>query len=100
MIALKSQLGFAAHSVRALNHTTQNRLATHLQFPHLVHSKKNRPSGAILSFLATTKEDWRVFERLSENQSTFIPLGTTHRMQNPGHVALEMIEAQSGVLSG
>ncbi|MDO9284343.1 MAG: mannose-1-phosphate guanylyltransferase/mannose-6-phosphate isomerase, partial [Aquabacterium sp.] len=26
---------------------------------------------------------------LSENQSTFIPLGTTHRLENPGRVALE-----------
>lgn len=65
MIAPNSQLGLAAHSVRALNHTTQNRPATHLQLPHLVHSKKYRPSGAVLSFLATTKEGRRVFERLS-----------------------------------
>ncbi len=33
---------------------------------------------------------------VSENQSTFIPLGTTHRLENPGHVPLEMIEVQSG----
>jgi mannose-1-phosphate guanylyltransferase/mannose-6-phosphate isomerase len=33
---------------------------------------------------------------VSENQSTFIPLGTTHRLENPGRVPLEMIEVQSG----
>jgi mannose-1-phosphate guanylyltransferase/mannose-6-phosphate isomerase len=37
---------------------------------------------------------------LSENQSTFIPLGTTHRLENPGQVALEMIEVQSGSYLG
>ena len=33
---------------------------------------------------------------LSENQSTYIPLGTVHRLENPGQLALEMIEVQSG----
>jgi mannose-1-phosphate guanylyltransferase/mannose-6-phosphate isomerase len=33
---------------------------------------------------------------LSENQSTFIPLGEVHRLRNPGKTALEMIEIQSG----
>src|SRR5512133_1755765 len=37
---------------------------------------------------------------LSENQSTFIPLGTTHRLENPGRVALEMMEVQSGSYLG
>jgi mannose-1-phosphate guanylyltransferase/mannose-6-phosphate isomerase len=37
---------------------------------------------------------------LSENESTFIPLGTTHRLENPGRVALEMIEVQSGSYLG
>ena len=37
---------------------------------------------------------------LSENQSTFIPLGTTHRLENPGRVSLEMIEVQSGSYLG
>ena len=37
---------------------------------------------------------------LSENQSTFIPLGTTHRLENPGRVDLEMIEVQSGSYLG
>jgi mannose-1-phosphate guanylyltransferase/mannose-6-phosphate isomerase len=33
---------------------------------------------------------------LSENQSTYIPLGTVHRLKNPGVLPLEMIEVQSG----
>lgn len=33
---------------------------------------------------------------LSEDQSTYIPLGTVHRLENPGRVDLEMIEVQSG----
>ena len=37
---------------------------------------------------------------LTENQSTFIPLGTVHRLENPGCVALEMIEVQSGSYLG
>lgn len=37
---------------------------------------------------------------LTENQSTFIPLGKTHRLSNPGKVPLEMIEVQSGAYLG
>jgi mannose-1-phosphate guanylyltransferase / mannose-6-phosphate isomerase len=37
---------------------------------------------------------------LSENQSTYIPLGTTHRLANPGKVPLEIIEVQSGSYLG
>lgn len=33
---------------------------------------------------------------LGENQSTFIPLGTVHALENPGKVPLELIEVQSG----
>lgn len=37
---------------------------------------------------------------LTENESTFIPLGKTHRLENPGKVDLEMIEVQSGAYLG
>jgi len=37
---------------------------------------------------------------LSENQSTFIPIGTKHRLTNPGKVPLELIEVQSGSYLG
>jgi mannose-1-phosphate guanylyltransferase/mannose-6-phosphate isomerase len=33
---------------------------------------------------------------LSENQSTYIPLGSKHRLENPGKQPLELIEVQSG----
>jgi mannose-1-phosphate guanylyltransferase / mannose-6-phosphate isomerase len=37
---------------------------------------------------------------LSENQSTYIPLGQAHRLANPGKVPLEIIEVQSGSYLG
>jgi mannose-1-phosphate guanylyltransferase/mannose-6-phosphate isomerase len=37
---------------------------------------------------------------LSENQSTYIPLGVKHRLENPGRVPLELIEVQSGSYLG
>lgn len=39
-------------------------------------------------------------EILTENQSTYIPLGTTHRLENPGKIDLHMIEVQSGSYLG
>lgn len=39
-------------------------------------------------------------QMLTENQSTYIPLGTTHRLENPGKVLLELIEVQSGSYLG
>jgi mannose-1-phosphate guanylyltransferase/mannose-6-phosphate isomerase len=37
---------------------------------------------------------------LSENQSTYIPLGVKHRLENPGKIGLELIEVQSGSYLG
>ncbi len=37
---------------------------------------------------------------LEENQSTFIPLGMKHRIENPGIIPLHMIEVQSGSYLG
>jgi mannose-1-phosphate guanylyltransferase / mannose-6-phosphate isomerase len=37
---------------------------------------------------------------LHENQSTFIPLGTKHRLENPGKIPLHLIEVQSGSYLG
>ena len=37
---------------------------------------------------------------LAENQSTYIPLGVTHRLRNPGKLPLELIEVQSGSYLG
>jgi mannose-1-phosphate guanylyltransferase/mannose-6-phosphate isomerase len=48
---------------------------------------------------ARVTRDQEVF-LVSENQSTYIPLGTSHRLENPGRVPLEMIEIQSGSYLG
>lgn len=37
---------------------------------------------------------------LTENESTFIPLGSVHRLRNPGKMPLEIIEIQSGSYLG
>lgn len=37
---------------------------------------------------------------ISENESTYIPLGAKHRLENPGSVPLEIIEVQSGSYLG
>lgn len=37
---------------------------------------------------------------LSENESTFIPVGTKHRLENPGKIPLDIIEVQSGSYLG
>ena len=37
---------------------------------------------------------------LTENQSTYIPLGQIHRIANPGNIPLEIIEVQSGSYLG
>jgi mannose-1-phosphate guanylyltransferase/mannose-6-phosphate isomerase len=45
-----------------------------------------------------TRDDETVI--LSENQSTYIPLGVRHRLENPGRMPLELIEVQSGSYLG
>jgi mannose-1-phosphate guanylyltransferase/mannose-6-phosphate isomerase len=37
---------------------------------------------------------------LTENQSTYIPIGMRHRLENPGSIPLEIIEVQSGTYLG
>jgi mannose-1-phosphate guanylyltransferase/mannose-6-phosphate isomerase len=37
---------------------------------------------------------------LGENESTYIPMGTTHRLENPGKMPLHLIEVQSGAYLG
>ncbi|WP_444934819.1 mannose-1-phosphate guanylyltransferase/mannose-6-phosphate isomerase [Microbulbifer sp. JTAC008] len=37
---------------------------------------------------------------ITENQSTYIPLGVVHRLENPGTIPLELIEVQSGSYLG
>ena len=35
-----------------------------------------------------------------ENESIYIPIGATHRMENPGKIPLELIEVQTGSYLG
>jgi mannose-1-phosphate guanylyltransferase/mannose-6-phosphate isomerase len=37
---------------------------------------------------------------IHENESTYIPIGTAHRLENPGKIDLELIEVQSGSYLG
>jgi mannose-1-phosphate guanylyltransferase/mannose-6-phosphate isomerase len=37
---------------------------------------------------------------LHENESTYIPIGEKHRLENPGNIPLEIIEIQSGSYLG
>jgi mannose-1-phosphate guanylyltransferase/mannose-6-phosphate isomerase len=37
---------------------------------------------------------------LSENESTYIPIGATHRIENPGKLPLHIVEVQSGSYLG
>lgn len=41
-------------------------------------------------------DEWMV----TENESVYIPSGTTHRLKNPGKIPLELIEVQSGAYLG
>lgn len=53
----------------------------------------------VVSGTAEVTRDSEVF-LLSENQSTYLPLGSVHRLRNPGKVPLELIEVQSGSYLG
>ena len=37
---------------------------------------------------------------MSENESTYIPVGEVHALENPGKLMLEIIEIQSGSYLG
>ncbi|MBB6242653.1 MULTISPECIES: mannose-1-phosphate guanylyltransferase/mannose-6-phosphate isomerase [unclassified Rhodanobacter] len=53
----------------------------------------------VVSGTAEVTCDEKVF-LLGENQSTYIPLGSVHRLRNPGKVPVELIEVQSGSYLG
>ncbi|GLQ49245.1 mannose-1-phosphate guanylyltransferase/mannose-6-phosphate isomerase [Dyella flava] len=53
----------------------------------------------VVSGTAEVTCDDKVF-LMTENQSTYIPLGSVHRLSNPGKVPLELIEVQSGSYLG
>ncbi|GGX59680.1 mannose-1-phosphate guanylyltransferase/mannose-6-phosphate isomerase [Tateyamaria omphalii] len=49
------------------------------------------------SAMVTVDDDEKL---LSENESTYIPLGAVHRLENPGKLPLHLIEVQSGCYLG
>ena len=53
----------------------------------------------VVSGTAKVTCDDKVF-LLGENESTFIPLGAKHRLENPGTIPLHVIEVQSGAYLG
>ena len=53
----------------------------------------------VVSGTARVTKDDEVFQ-LAENESTFIPIGTRHRLENPGKIPLRIIEVQSGSYLG
>jgi len=53
----------------------------------------------VVSGTARITCDDRVF-LLSENESTYIPVGARHRIENPGRVPLHIVEVQSGAYLG
>jgi mannose-1-phosphate guanylyltransferase/mannose-6-phosphate isomerase len=53
----------------------------------------------VVSGTAEVTCDDKVF-MLGEDESTYIPLGTKHRLMNPGRIPLELIEVQSGTYLG
>lgn len=53
----------------------------------------------VVSGTARITCDERVF-LLSENESTYIPVGAKHRIENPGRVPLHVVEVQSGAYLG
>ncbi len=60
---------------------------------HLHHHRAEH--WIVVKGTARVKCDKKTF-LLSENQSTYIPLGTEHQLSNPGKIKLELIEVQSG----
>lgn len=53
----------------------------------------------VVSGIAEVTRDDEVFN-VTENESAYIPLGAVHRLSNPGKIALELIEVQSGSYLG
>jgi mannose-1-phosphate guanylyltransferase/mannose-6-phosphate isomerase len=61
----------------------------------LQRHRRRAEHWVVVSGTARVTCDDKVFE-LGANQSTFIPLGAKHRLENPGKAPLQLIEVQSG----
>ena len=65
----------------------------------LQHHHHRAEHWVVVSGTARVTVDERV-ELLRENESVYIPLGSVHRMENPGKIDLEIIEVQTGSYFG
>ena len=61
-------------------------------------ARENKVRIVVKGTALVTKGEEEVL--LTENQSTYIPLGVKHRLENPGKTDLELIEVQSGSYLG
>lgn len=61
----------------------------------LQRHRRRAEHWVVVSGTARVTCDDKVFD-LGANQSTFIPLGAKHRLENPGAAPLQLIEVQSG----
>jgi mannose-1-phosphate guanylyltransferase/mannose-6-phosphate isomerase len=61
--------------------------------------RKRAEHWVVVSGRARVTRGEDIFE-IGENQSTYIPVGARHRLENPGDVPLEIIEVQSGAYLG
>jgi mannose-6-phosphate isomerase-like protein (cupin superfamily) len=65
----------------------------------VVEDRKRAEHWVVVSGRARVTRGEDTFE-LEENQSTYIPVGTRHRLENPGEQPLMIIEVQSGSYLG
>ncbi len=62
------------------------------------HYHRSEHWVVVTGTVEVTKDDEIIM--LAENQSTFVPLGSKHRMRNPGKIPAFLIEVQSGSYLG
>jgi len=60
---------------------------------HLIHKTVERPWG---SYTVLEKGDRYKTYLVHTNESTYIPINTKHRLENPGDISLQIIEVQNG----
>ena len=60
---------------------------------------KRAEHWVVVKGTAKVTKDEEVF-LLTENNSTYVPVGVKHRLENPGTIPLEIIEVQSGSYLG
>ena len=65
----------------------------------LQRHKKRAEHWVVVKGRARVTREHEVFE-LGENESTYIPIGSKHRLENPYQDPLEIIEVQSGTYLG